>query len=294
MHVPSTTTSPLQALPAPLRAKVDDVVRQLRAAAGDTGRIGVAYSGGVDSATLAALTAEAVGRERTVLLLAVSPSLARRERRLAHAQAATLGLELVEVATHELDNPSYTANPVDRCYHCKDELFTLIEDAEAARLGLAVVAYGENADDTQRVDRPGARAAREHAVAHPLADAGATKEDIRAIARAFGRASADKPAAPCLASRIPHGEEVTAAKLDQIDAAEDAVLAAGFTDCRVRHHGTVARVEVPADELGRLADTELRRALVNGVRAAGFAHVAVDLEGIRSGAFTLQLMDAPR
>ena len=292
--MPSTTTSPLQALPAPLRAKVDDVVRQLRAAAGDTGRIGVAYSGGVDSATLAALTAEAVGRERTVLLLAVSPSLARRERRLAHAQAATLGLELVEVATHELDNPSYTANPVDRCYHCKDELFTLIEDAEAARLGLAVVAYGENADDTQRVDRPGARAAREHAVAHPLADAGATKEDIRAIARAFGRASADKPAAPCLASRIPHGEEVTAAKLDQIDAAEDAVLAAGFTDCRVRHHGTVARVEVPADELGRLADTELRRALVNGVRAAGFAHVAVDLEGIRSGAFTLQLMDAPR
>ena len=292
--MPSTTTSPLQALPAPLRAKVDDVVRQLRAAAGDTGRIGVAYSGGVDSATLAALTAEAVGRERTVLLLAVSPSLARRERRLAHAQAATLGLELVEVATHELDNPSYTANPVDRCYHCKDELFTLIEDAEAARLGLAVVAYGENADDTQRVDRPGARAAREHAVAHPLADAGATKEDIRAIARAFGLASADKPAAPCLASRIPHGEEVTAAKLDQIDAAEDAVLAAGFTDCRVRHHGTVARVEVPADELGRLADTELRRALVNGVRAAGFAHVAVDLEGIRSGAFTLQLMDAPR
>ena len=292
--MPSTTTSPLQALPAPLRAKVDDVVRQLRAAAGDTGRIGVAYSGGVDSATLAALTAEAVGRERTVLLLAVSPSLARRERRLAHAQAATLGLELVEVATHELDNPSYTANPVDRCYHCKDELFTLIEDAEAARLGLAVVAYGENADDTQRVDRPGARAAREHAVAHPLADAGATKEDIRAIARAFGLASADKPAAPCLASRIPHGEEVTAAKLDQIDAAEDAVLAAGFTDCRVRHHGTVARVEVPADELGRLADAELRRALVNGVRAAGFAHVAVDLEGIRSGAFTLQLMDAPR
>ena len=198
------------------------------------------------------------------------------------------------MATHELDNPSYTANPVDRCYHCKDELFTRIEDAEAARLGLAVVAYGENADDAQRMDRPGARAAREHAVAHPLADAGATKEDVRAIARAFGLASADKPAAPCLASRIPHGEEVTAAKLDQVDVAEDAVLAAGFTDCRVRHHGTVARVEVPADELGRLADAELRRALVDGVRAAGFAHVAVDLEGIRSGAFTLQIMEAPR
>lgn len=290
----AATTTPLHALSAPLRAKADDVVRRLRAAAGDTGRVGVAYSGGVDSAALAALTAEAVGRERTVLLLAVSPSLARRERRLAHAQAATLGLELVEVSTHELDNPSYTANPVDRCYHCKDELFTRIEDSEAARLGLAVVAYGENADDAQRVDRPGARAAREHAVAHPLADAGATKEDVRAIARAFGLASADKPAAPCLASRIPHGEEVTAAKLEQIDVAEDAVLAAGFTDCRVRHHGTVARVEVPADEFGRLAEAELRQALVDGVRAAGFAHVAVDLEGIRSGAFTLQLMEAPR
>ena len=289
-----STTSPLRTLSAPFRAKAEDVVCRLRGAAGDAGRIGVAYSGGVDSATLAALTAEAVGRERTVLLLAVSPSLARRERRLAHAQAAALGLELVEVATHELDNPSYTANPVDRCYHCKDELFTRIEDAEATRLGLAVIAYGENADDAQRMDRPGARAAREHAVAHPLADADVTKGDVRAIARAFGLASADKPAAPCLASRIPHGEEVTAAKLDQVDVAEDAVLAAGFTDCRVRHHGTVARVEVPADELGRLADAELRRALVDGVRAAGFAHVAVDLEGIRSGAFTLQIMEAPR
>ena len=256
-------------------------------------RIGVAFSGGVDSTVLAALVARAVGAANTVLLLGVSPSLARRERRLAHRQADQLGLEMAEVATNELANPSYAANPVDRCYFCKDELFTVLDSEVAAELGLDAIAYGENADDASRPDRPGSRAAREHRVLHPLAVAGATKADVRAVAAALGLLTAAKPAAPCLASRIPHGEEVTAEKLAAVDAAEDAVLAAGFSDCRVRHHGTIARIEVPADEFALVADATRRERLLAEVRQAGFRHATLDLAGIQSGAFTLTLLHQP-
>lgn len=277
-------------LPTPLQRIADDVAADIARAAGDRPRIGVAFSGGVDSTVLAALTARAVGADRTTLLMAVSSSLARRERRLAQRQAAQLGLRLVEVTTHELDNPEYAANDVDRCYHCKDELFTRLEDGVIDEHGLDAVAYGENHDDAARPDRPGSRAAREHRVLHPLAAAGATKADVRAIGRALGIAVADKPAAPCLASRIPHGEPVTAEKLAAVDAAEDAVFAAGFSDCRVRHHGHIARIEVPADEFGLIADRQRRETLLAAVRAAGFQHATLDLAGIQSGAFTLQIL----
>lgn len=263
----------------------EDLVRD-----GATPRVGVAYSGGVDSAVLGALTARAVGQDNTVLLLGVSPSLARRERRLAHRQAEQLGLTVVEVATHELENPFYSANPVDRCYFCKDELFTRLDARVVDELGLDVVAYGENADDALRPDRPGSRAAREHHVRHPLASAGATKALVREIAAHLGLHAAAKPASPCLSSRIPHGQEVTAEKLAAIDAAEDAVLAAGFSDCRVRHHGDSARIEVPTDEFGLLADHARSTHLLAEVRAAGFRHVTLDLAGIQSGAFTLSLL----
>lgn len=272
-----------------LAALEASVARELTRAC-DGGRLGVAYSGGVDSTVLAALATRALGPEKVVLLLAVSPSLARREHRLALRQAELLGLELVEVPTDELSRPDYASNPVDRCFHCKDELFTRIDEEHAARLGIEAVAYGENADDALRPDRPGSAAATAHHVLKPLASAGITKQQVREIARAFGLPSADKPAAPCLASRIPHGQPVTAEKLAQIDAAEDAVLQAGFTDCRVRHHGDLARIEIPSDELPRLTDAHLRDRLVARVREAGFAHVTVDLDGIRSGAFTLQLL----
>lgn len=265
------------------------VARDCQAAQGP---VGVAYSGGVDSAVLAALTARAIGVENTVLLMAVSPSLARRERTLAHRQAARLGLQLIEVETHEVDNPHYAANPVDRCYFCKDEMFAKFEDGVIDELGLAAVAYGENADDAERPDRPGARAAHEHAILRPLATAGATKADVRAIASKLGLPSADKPAAPCLASRIPHGQEVTAEKLQQIDAAEDAVFAAGFSDCRVRHHGEVARIEIPSDEFGLIADEQRRHELLTAVCEAGFTHAVLDLAGIQSGAFTLQILSS--
>ena len=259
-------------------------------ALGSPARLGVAFSGGVDSSTLLALAVRALGPDRTLAILGVSPSLATDERSAAHEVARHIGVPLVEVETHEGADPRYRANGPDRCYFCKDELFTRISDEVADRFGLTAVAYGENADDARRPDRPGAGAARRHAVLRPLADAGMTKLHVRAVARALALPCADKPAAPCLASRIPHHQEVTPEKLAQVDRAESALRALGLADCRVRHHGDVARVELTDADLDRLTDPQLRRAVLDGVRAAGFRFVAVDLAGIQSGAFTLPLV----
>jgi len=253
------------------------------------GRLGVAYSGGVDSAVLLAVANRTLGADRVVALLAVSPSLAGQELGLARQVAADLGANLVEFATHEQERPEYRANGADRCYHCKTELFERIEDTLVDVHRLDDVAYGENADDAVAPDRPGARAASEHRVLRPLAEAGLTKVRVRALARALGLRVADKPAAPCLASRIPHGHEVTPEKLAQVEAAEKVLRALGFTDSRVRHHGSIARIEVPLTELSRFADDEVRREALRAIRAAGFANVTVDLAGMQSGAFTLQV-----
>jgi uncharacterized protein len=269
---------------------VDVVTDRLRDLLAGVDRLGVAFSGGVDSALLAALAVRALRPGGVVAVLGVSPSLAQDERAAAHEVARFIGVPVVEVATHEGDLPAYRANGPDRCYHCKDELFTRISDEVVQRLGLDAVAYGENADDALRPDRPGSRAATEHAVLRPLADLGLTKAGVRALARDLGLPCADKPAAPCLASRIPHFTEVDPAKLAQIETAEHAVRALGFGDCRVRHHGEVARVELLATELSRAVDPEVRERLVAAVRSAGFGFVALDLAGIQSGAFTLPLV----
>lgn len=254
------------------------------------GRLGVAYSGGVDSATLLAVAVRALGQDRVVALMGVSPSLAGDEADEARAVAAEVGAHLVEFATHEGDNPDYRANGADRCFHCKNELFTRIGDDVAEREGLTHVAYGENADDAIRIDRPGARAATRHQVLRPLAAAGLTKARVRALARALGVRSADKPAAPCLASRIPHGHEVTPQKLAQIEAAEKALRAVGIEDSRVRHHGDIARIEVAPADLATLVDDGVRDEVVRAIKAAGFAYVTLDLVGLQSGAFTLQVL----
>lgn len=253
--------------------------------------LGVAFSGGVDSSTLLALAARALGRGRVVAILGVSASLAAEERAAAHAVASFVGVRLVEVATHEAERPEYVRNAPDRCLHCKDELFTRISDEVVARHGLAAVAYGENADDARRPDRPGARAAVNHAILRPLADAGLDKAAVRRLARALALPCADKPAAPCLASRIPHYEPVTPQKLAQVEAAEAAVRALGFSDLRVRHHGAVARLELPPGDIARAAAAPLREAIDDAVRGAGFRFVALDLAGLQSGAFTLALID---
>jgi uncharacterized protein len=275
-------------------AEVSDLVGAVTdgivAAVDSSGRLGVAFSGGVDSSVLLALAVRALGPARVVAVLGVSPSLAADERDGAHDVARHIGVPVVEVATHEGDNPAYRLNGPDRCFHCKDELFTRISGDVVAGHGLTAVAYGENADDARRADRPGARAATNHRVLRPLAEAGLDKHDVRAVARMLGLPNADKPAAPCLASRIPHFSTVEPTKLRQVELAEKALHAMGFVDCRVRHHGDVARVELLEADLQRAVSAPVRDRIVDEVTSAGFRFVALDLRGIQSGAFTLPLV----
>ncbi|MDO8108003.1 ATP-dependent sacrificial sulfur transferase LarE [Isoptericola sp. b441] len=278
-------------VPAPSTAReLRHLEARIATELGEPVRLGVAFSGGVDSAVLLAVAARALGPQRVLAVLGVSPSLAADERELAHRVAEQIGVPLVEVPTAEGEVAAYRTNGPDRCFHCKNELFTKISDEVARRHGLDVVAYGENADDARRPDRPGSAAATRHGVLRPLAAAGATKAQVRALARAFGLEVADKPAAPCLASRIPHFAEVTPAKLGQVERAEAAMRRLGFADCRVRHHGEVARVELAEVDLVAAVQQPLRDDVVRAVREAGFRFVALDLAGIQSGAFTLPLV----
>ncbi|MGN6754508.1 MAG: ATP-dependent sacrificial sulfur transferase LarE [Intrasporangium sp.] len=279
----------MPALPPDLVPLDDEVGRLLREAV-PVGRLGVAFSGGVDSGLLLALAVRHLGTSRVIAVIGVSPSLAADELRSAREVAAGIGAPVVEVATREGDNPLYRANGPDRCFHCKDELFTRISDEVAGAHGLAAVAYGENADDARRPDRPGAQAATNHAVLRPLADAGLTKADVRALARALGLPNADKPAAPCLASRIPHFSEVYPEKLRQVESLEHVVHGLGFADCRVRHHGEIARLELREADIARAMEPAARVALRQAGIEAGFRFVAVDVAGIQSGAFTLPLV----
>jgi len=282
--------------PAPGRPSGDAALaaRSVAAVAGQlsgTGRLGVAFSGGVDSSVLLALAARVLGPSNVVAILGVSPSLAADERVTAHAVAEQIGVRLLEVLTLEGERPEYRANGPDRCLHCKDELFTRIDASVVAEHGLDAVAYGENADDVRRDDRPGSVAAAAHGVLTPLATAGLTKADVREIARCFGLPCADKPAAPCLASRIPHFSPVIPRKLGEVERAEAALRRLGFPDLRVRHHGDVARIELPLADLARAATEPLRSRIHAAVTAAGFRFAALDLAGIQSGAFAQAATD---
>lgn len=257
-------------------------------------RLGVAFSGGVDSSVLLAAAVRILGPDRVVAVLAVSPSLAADERSAAHSVARHIGVPVVEVATFEGDRPEYQANGPDRCFFCKDELFTRIEDEVARAHRLDAVAYGENADDAARPDRPGARAAANHRVLRPLADVGMDKATVRRLARTWALPCADKPAAPCLASRVPHFQRVSPEKLAQIERAEAGLRQLGFGDLRVRHHGEIARIELPAADLVRAVTDPVRDLVRTAVTAAGFRFVALDLGGVQSGAFTLPLVSADR
>ncbi|ANS80601.1 GMP synthase [Serinicoccus hydrothermalis] len=265
-----------------------DALAAFRRGLAGVGRLGVAYSGGVDSCVLLALALRELGPDRVVAVTALSPSLAARDRRRARAVAEGLGATLVEVTTREGEREAYRRNDVDRCYHCKDELFAVIDTQLLARHGLDAVAYGENADDALRPDRPGSRAAHEHRVLRPLADAGMTKEVVREVATWLDLPTAQAPASPCLASRIPHHERVTPEKLAQVERAEDVVLALGVPDVRVRHHGDLARIEVPVEHLPTVLAA--RAEVVAQFRRIGFRHTTIDLAGLQSGVFTLEAM----
>ena len=246
----------------------------------------VAYSGGVDSAFLAA-TAHRVLGDRMLAVLADSPSLARRDMEQAQAFAQSLGMPLKVIQTEELDKPEYQRNDANRCFHCKTELFEGMK-ALGAKLGFANIAYGMNLDDT-RDFRPGQRAAQEHEVLAPLADAGLTKMEIRALARAAGYTLWDRPAAPCLSSRVEYGRPVTREVLQQVERGEESLRQLGFREFRVRHHGELARLEIARAELPRALTMEMLDAITVELRKAGFQYVTLDAAGFRSGSMNVVL-----
>jgi uncharacterized protein len=244
----------------------------------------VAYSGGVDSVFLAHVAHEVLGK-RSLAAIADSPSLPRRELEEAIAIAKQFKIPLRVVHTREFDNDSYLANPTNRCYFCKHELFT--EIAPLARAGgFAVIAYGENASDVGD-HRPGAKAATEFQVRAPLKEAGLTKAEIREYSAELGLPTADKPQLACLSSRIPYGEPVTEEKLRMIEQAEYLLRDKGFYDVRVRHHelktGHLARIEIGSEEISRLFEQNLYSTLAPEFKKLGYTHVTLDLEGYRRG-----------
>lgn len=256
--------------------------------------MGVALSGGVDSSVLLAVAAHHLGPSSVLALIGVSASLAEDERRSAHTVAEHVGVRVVEVMTREVEDPQYRANGPDRCFHCRDELFSRIDDEIVAQHGLSAVAYGENADDAMRTDRPGAAAAVKHGVISPLRDAGIGKDQVRRLARWFGLPNADRPAAPCLASRIPYFEAVIPEKLRQIELAESGLRELGFRELRVRHHGPTARVELPHEDRERATLPDVNAAMRRVILGAGFERMLVDAEGVRSGAFFLKVLESGR
>jgi len=242
------------------------------------GSVLVAYSGGVDSAFLAASAARVLG-DRALMVTGDSRTFPPRQRREAEELARSRGWRHLVVPTFELSLPAFSANPPDRCYHCKRELLGLLRRIAEAE-GLAQLADGTNADDLAD-HRPGERACGEMGVRSPLREAGLTKAEIRELSRGLGLPTWDKPALACLASRIPYGLAITPGKLDQVDAAEEFLRSLGFRQCRVRHHGDVARIEVEEGEVPRLVENRGR--VAEGLRALGFAFVSCDLEGYRTG-----------
>jgi uncharacterized protein len=265
---------------------LDHKLSKLRANIAALDSLLVAYSGGTDSAYLAYIAYQVLGA-RMLAVIADSASLPRAELAAALAFAAQHSIPVETLTTHELGNPDYQRNDAQRCFHCKDELFTQMESLRSTR-GFTHIAYGRNLDDDGDF-RPGQRAAAMHHAIAPLADAGLRKAEIRALARAAGLSLADKPASACLSSRIEYGRPVTAEALAQVEAAEAALHALGFTQLRVRHHGELARIELTREEVPRALSLDIFDRISRELRALGFRYITLDLEGFRSGSMNALL-----
>ncbi|HUQ87795.1 MAG TPA: ATP-dependent sacrificial sulfur transferase LarE [Vicinamibacterales bacterium] len=286
--IPSTKTN--NVLVDPSRRRLEEKGRRLHDILAGYESVLIAFSGGVDSAYLAIAAAEALG-PRALAVTADSPSYPDAHRRLALSIANDFGFAHEVIHTDELQRPEYRANPANRCYYCKDELYGRLA-ALAAERGLAVIVDGNNADD--RGDyRPGRQAAREHGVRSPLDEADLTKDDIRELARDAGLDSWNEPASACLSSRIPYGDEVSNEKLRQIEQAETVMRNLGFRVFRVRHHDSVARLEIARSEMARALDPEINTTLVASLKALGYQYVSLDLQGYRLGSLNEALRLRP-
>jgi pyridinium-3,5-biscarboxylic acid mononucleotide sulfurtransferase len=247
----------------------------------------IALSGGADSAYLA-WAAHRVLSERALSVTALSASFSAHDRTMVEEFVGKLGVRHEWIETHEIENPAYGANTSDRCYFCKDELFSALDEL-ARRRGFAAVAYGVNADDTLDF-RPGHRAATEHQVLAPLLDAGLCKAEIRRLSKRAGLPTWNRPASACLASRLPYGTEVTPERLALVESGEAALRELGFRQFRVRLHDKLARVEISPEEMARALSPQMATAINNRLKAAGFAYVALDLEGYRQGSLNETLL----
>lgn len=250
----------------------------------------VAYSGGVDSTFLLKAALDCLGRENVLACMGQSESLAQREQQHAVDIAQQLGAELRLVYPREMDNPEYRSNPPQRCYYCKVELYKLLKDL-AEQLGYEAVLCGTNADDLSDF-RPGLKAAQQWDVRSPLEEARLSKDDIRTLSKKLGLATWDKPAQPCLASRMAYGLEITPERLKQIEEAEEFLRGMGFQQLRVRHHGNLVRIEVPAEKIAELLHDHQREQIAAFFKKRGFTYVSVDLEGFRSGSGNETLLSA--
>ena len=260
-----------------LQTKYEELCQTVRS----LGRVVVAFSAGVDSTLMLKVALEVLGADDVVAATGDSDSLARAEFEEARTLAEQLGARHVIIKTDEFDNDDYLANPTNRCYYCKTTLYTHLSKYITDN-GFDVIVNGINVDDYGDW-RPGIAAADEHRVRAPLAEAGITKQEVRQLSEWFGLPTADKPASPCLSSRVQYGEEITPEKLRMIEQAESFLKSLGFRECRVRHHHNLARVEVPPDEIAKLADPELRARIDACFRELGYNYVTLDLRGFRSG-----------